>query len=120
MEIRTAKLYFGGVIINGSSLPDANTGHVRDAYNDWLAAGNKPEPIDIIDPWPQIRADRDTNINAVAFEYERHAREMRLNATVTRSTDWMTLLDQYVQDLADIPQTYQDNPDGIIWPKLPA
>lgn len=45
MKIKTAKLIENGVLLNGStSLPDGNTGHIRDSYNEWLAKGNKPEP----------------------------------------------------------------------------
>ena len=121
MKIKTAKLTGGSVLINGSlSLPDTNTGHVKDAYSEWLSEGNVPEPMDVIDPWPQIRSERDSKINAMQFEYDRNARELRLNATSTRSIKWMATLDQYVQDLADIPQTFKDNPDGVVFPQLPA
>ncbi len=45
MIITTAKQQENGVLLNGSvSLPDSNTGHVQDAYQAWLAAGNTPEP----------------------------------------------------------------------------
>lgn len=119
MEIKTAKLQENGVLINGSiSLPETNTGHIGDSYNEWLADGNKPEPMDIIDPWPQIRNERDSKIVAVQFEYDRNNRENRLAATLTRSIEWMTRLDQYVQDLTDIPQNFV-NPDDVVWPVLP-
>jgi hypothetical protein len=120
MIIESAKLQENSVLINGvHTLPDSNTGHIRTTYNKWLAQGNTPEPMDIIDPWPKIRSERDNKIIAVQFEYDRNARELRLSAAVTRPTEWMALLDQYVQDLADIPQTYKLTPDDIIWPKLP-
>lgn len=120
MKIKTAKLQEYGVLINGTiSLPDANTGHIREDYNNWLAQGNKPEPMDVIDPWPGIRSERDSKINAVKFEYDRNYRELRLSTKPTRTAGWMTQLDQYVQALADIPQTFKDNPEGIIWPELP-
>lgn len=48
MEIQTAKLIENGVLINGStSLPDGNSGHMRDSYSAWLAEGNTPEPMDM-------------------------------------------------------------------------
>ena len=48
MEITTAKLYNGGVLLNDSNaLEDGSTGHVREAFNDWLTDGNTPEPMDM-------------------------------------------------------------------------
>lgn len=120
MKVTIAKLVDKGVLINNTHhLTEGNTGHIRKSYNKWLADGNTAEPMDIIEPWPSIRIERDNKINAVQFEYDRNARELRLSAVVTRSTEWMAQLDQYVQDLADIPQTYKSTPDDIIWPKLP-
>lgn len=120
MNIKTAKLTPHGVLINGSTLmPDSYSGHIRDSYNEWLDQGNEPAPLDAVDPWPSIRAERDSKINAVQIEYDRNARELRLKAIPTRSIDWMAQLDQYIQELADIPQTFKDNPDGVIWPESP-
>lgn len=120
MEITKVEMQGDSVLINGTlSLPDGNTGHVRDSYNDWLSQGNTPEPIAEIDPWPAIRAERDSKIKAVQFEYERYNRELRLNITPTRYSDWMLALDSYVQDLANIPQVYEQNQGDIIWPTLP-
>ena len=46
MKIITAQLQENGVLINGSiPLPSSNTGHVRTAYNEWLALGNEPDDI---------------------------------------------------------------------------
>lgn len=120
MEITKVEMQGGSVLINGTlSLPDGNTGHVRDSYNDWLSQGNTAEPVEKNDPWTSIRAERDSKINAVQFEYERYNRELRLNITPTRNADWMLALDNYVQDLANIPQVYEQTPGDIIWPKLP-
>ncbi|MBQ4800872.1 hypothetical protein J8L73_17380 [Pseudoalteromonas sp. MMG006] len=120
MKINTAQIIENGILINGKiSLPDSNTGHIRNSYNEWLLQGNKPEPLKKNDPWPSIRADRDSKIKAVQFEYERYNRELRLNITPTRDSNWMLALDAYVQDLANIPQVYEQNPDAIKWPTLP-
>ena len=120
MKIAKVEMKGNGVLINGTlSLPDGNTGHVRDSYNDWLSKGNTPEPMEETDPWPAIRAERDSKINAVQFEYERNTRELRLNIKPTRDSKWMLALDKYVQDLANIPQVFEQTPDAIIWPTLP-
>lgn len=51
MEILTAKLTNDGVRLNGkTNLPDGNTGHIRTAYDKWLAAGNTPAPLDVAAP----------------------------------------------------------------------
>lgn len=48
-EITTAKLVEGGVLLNGSStLPDGNSGFLRDLYNEWLAEPNTPDPLETL------------------------------------------------------------------------
>ena len=43
MEIRTAKTVENSVLLNGTiTLMVGASGHVRDAYNEWLAEGNTP------------------------------------------------------------------------------
>lgn len=64
--------------------------------------------------WRSIRTQRDKLINEVAWRYERYARHARLGIA---QIDDMTALDQYVQALADIPQT-QTDPYDITWPVL--
>jgi hypothetical protein len=64
--------------------------------------------------WSIIRAERDRRIQEVAWRYERYARYERLNTT---QIDDINILDQYVQDLADVPQT-QTDPFNIVWPEL--
>lgn len=117
MKINKVKLISGGILINDNiCLSDSNTGHIRTSFNDWLAQGNTPEPMNIIDPWSEIRRIRDRKIAAVQFEYERNSRELRLNIVPSRSIEWIALLDDYVQALADIPQKFKDTPGEIIWP----
>jgi hypothetical protein len=59
-----------------------------------------------------IRAERDERINAVTWRYERHAREMRLGIPFT---DDIAELDEYVQDLADVPEQ-AGFPQSVEWP----
>lgn len=61
------------------------------------------------------RADRDARIAAVAWRYERHARELRLGLT---PTDNLAALDAYVQALADVP-LQAGFPSTIDWPVAP-
>lgn len=68
--------------------------------------------------WNEIREERDRLINSVSFEYEKNAREKRLLRPVSRSDEWMTNLDIYIQALADIPQNF-NNPKDVVWPTLP-
>ena len=73
----------------------------------------------IVDIWPNVRAERDNKISAVQFEYDRNSREQRLLLTHTRSIEWMISLDVYVQELADIPQTFEGIPEDVVWPTMP-
>lgn len=75
--------------------------------------------------WYSIRAKRDKLIAGQDKAYLRHARELRMGKTVddeqsptSLSSQQLESLDQYVQALADIPQTF-DNPDDVVWPQMP-
>lgn len=62
-----------------------------------------------------VRAQRDSMIAAVAWRYERHAREIRMGL---KATDSLATLDTYIQELADI--TSQSGfPNDINWPEAP-
>ena len=69
--------------------------------------------------WSDVRAERDLKIDSVRWECERNARENRLNVAPKRSDVWMIALDQYVQELCDVPQN-QTDPENITWPTLPS
>lgn len=83
---------------------------------DWMVRNKTPEELqaenDVL--WSEIRAERDNRIEAVTWRYERYARHARLNLT---QLDNIADLDNYVQALADIPQT-QSDPKNIDWPNL--
>lgn len=64
--------------------------------------------------WQVIRDERDRRIQEVAWRYERFSRYERLGMT---QIDDINSLDQYVQALADIPQT-QTDPFNVVWPTL--
>lgn len=68
-----------------------------------------PAPTEI-----EVRADRNARINAVAWRYERHAREIRLGIT---PSDDIAVLDRYIQELAGIPEQL-GFPDNVKWPTL--
>lgn len=84
-----------------------------------IQADASGKPV-VVDPPPPTdaelaataRAKRDSMIAAVAWRYERHARELRLGLT---PTDNLAALDIYVQALADV--TKQSGfPSTINWP----
>ena len=64
--------------------------------------------------WNVIRLERDRRIQDIAWRYQRIERHARLGID---QIDDINTLDQYVQALADIPQT-QTDPFNIVWPTL--
>jgi hypothetical protein len=82
----------------------------------WVVRDKTPEELqsEIEHQWNIIRQDRDTKIQEIAWRYERYARHERLNIA---QIDDINIIDQYIQDLADIPQT-QSDPFNIVWPTL--
>jgi len=76
--------------------------------------------------WSHIRSERNKKIEETDNIYLRHHRELRngkapddaQNPTALSSSQ-LAELDDYVQDLADIPQTYS-NPDDVVWPEKPS
>jgi len=63
-----------------------------------------------------IREERSRRIAAVAWRYERHAREQRLGLPLS---DDIEILDAYIQALADFPETVTDPLDPPPWPVSP-
>ena len=63
----------------------------------------------------ELRAQRDSLIAAVAWRYDRHARELRLSL---KPTDDLTALDTYMQSLADLTKQ-AGFPESITWPVAP-
>jgi hypothetical protein len=64
--------------------------------------------------WKSIRAERDRRIHDIMWRYERWSRHERLGI---QQIDSISALDNYVQALANIPQT-QEDPYDIVWPVL--
>lgn len=62
--------------------------------------------------WASVRQERDRRINEMTWRYERYARHERLGLT---QIDNIQSLDNYIQALANIPQT-QEDPYDIVWP----
>lgn len=63
--------------------------------------------------WDEIRRVRDQKIADIEWRYNRYARHQRLSIA---QIDDITVLDAYVQALADI--TAQEDPTNITWPSL--
>lgn len=75
--------------------------------------------------WQSVRKKRDKLLSETDGAYLRHHRELRNGKIVddadnptTLSTVQLSVLDVYVQTLADIPQTYSE-PDDVVWPDNP-
>ncbi|MEQ1667121.1 MAG: phage tail assembly chaperone [Sulfuriferula sp.] len=73
-----------------------------------------PIPPTLAELSAMTRVDRDTRIAAVAWRYERNAREVRLGLPVT---DDLAALDNYIQALSDISKQ-AGFPDSVVWPVL--
>lgn len=77
---------------------------------DAIIEASKPTPTA-----DSVRAQRDAKIEAVAWRYERHARQVRLGMFVQ---DDLAALDIYVQALADVPEQ-SGFPTDVEWPVEP-
>jgi Phage tail assembly chaperone protein len=80
----------------------------------WLVRDKTLEELqaETAELWNNIRKERDKRINEVAWRYERWE---RLNRLGLEQIDDINELDNYVQALADLPQT-QTDPYDIVWP----
>lgn len=67
----------------------------------------------IADKWAEVRATRDELMRNNDWRYTRYEREVRLEISPT--TDDITVLDTYMQALANI--TDQEDPFNITWPE---
>ncbi len=102
------KLTQSGVrrLSDNSDIPNDPANRDWGKYQEWLAEGNIPEPMDVPNPW-------------IAMKQERNL--------ILQSTDWTQLSDAqlteiektawgiYRQKLRDLPQDYQDA-SKISWP----
>ncbi len=94
-------------------LDEQRTGKVITADGDGNpTAVDAPAPSDA-ELWIVVRRTRDALIDAVAWRYERNAREQRLGIALT---DNLEALDVYIQALADL--TGHPDPTAIEWPVL--
>jgi hypothetical protein len=81
--------------------------------NSWhVQPKQPPNPQEIEQQWRLVRQERDQKIKDIEWRYSRYQRHQRLGLA---QLDDIALLDQYVQDLANLPQTLTD-PFNIIWP----
>lgn len=82
----------------------------------WKVRDKTPQELEseLAVQWSLVRQQRDMLIASVAWRYERYYRHERLGIA---QLDNLNTLDQYIQDLADLPQT-QTDPFKIVWPSL--
>lgn len=65
-----------------------------------------------------LRQHRDVLLAGVFWKVERHQRELRLGLPTTDSAETMLAIDQYIQELCNVPQQ-AGFPHTIIWPVVP-
>ncbi|MFS1912027.1 phage tail assembly chaperone [Vibrio sp. 10N.286.48.B7] len=102
-------------------------------YENWpekelLSSGVPQSVIDAAlnnEKWQSVRKKRDKLLSETDGAYLRHHRELRngkvaddADNPTTLSSEQLSELDVYVQELADIPQTYSE-PDDVVWPEKP-
>lgn len=75
---------------------------------------NNTQQEEIIKQWELVRKKRDLLINEVEWRIQRFYRETRMGLTLT---DDIKILDNYIQELSDIPNK-QPDPFNISWPVL--
>lgn len=114
------------VTVNGDTVP-ANTtipqGHrYWKVFEDWKAQGNTPLPHETAQERTdrlkkEVRAERDRRIDNFYWRIQRYERETRMGVSPT--TDDLAAMDQYVKDLADVPEQ-AGFPETVNWPTEPA
>jgi hypothetical protein len=67
-----------------------------------------------LDKWKRIRIERDRLMNEISWRYERYHREVRMGLT---PSDDIKILDEYMQQLADIPNTFK-LADEVVFPVI--
>ncbi|UTH76115.1 phage tail assembly chaperone [Chromobacterium sp. IIBBL 290-4] len=91
-------------------------------YQDWLAAGNTPLPVDLPDRGllaSQVRVQRDSHLFATEWLVQRHRDEIDLGRPATLNQETFNQLMAYRQALRDVPlQT--GFPERVDWPKVPS
>ena len=85
---------------------------------DWQVVGLTTSRINsrIAAQWNTVREERDKVLSDFEWKIMRYHSEVRLGITTT--TDTITDLDSYMQNLRNIPAT-QSDPYNITWPKEP-
>lgn len=94
----------------GASIPNDPGNRHWNEYLTWVSEGNTADPMDVADPWVEIRGIRDAKLSSSDFTQLPDA-----PLTAQQVTDWAT----YRQTLRDIPSTYAGNPEGVVWPSEP-
>jgi len=96
-------------ISDGAFIPNNPNNRDWRKYQTWLAEGNEPLPMDIVDPWIELRQKRNLILQSCDW---------------TLATDSpISIIDKgrwevYRQELRDLPSIYPDAGD-IVWPTSP-
>ncbi|MCB4811703.1 phage tail assembly chaperone [Methylovorus menthalis] len=93
--------------------PEGELVKVDSVLEDVPGAWSRTQPAPTVEQQAvAIRIERDARISAVSWRYERHAREERLGIPLT---DDIAELDEYIQDLAEVPEQ-SGFPQNVEWP----
>ena len=107
-------------ILDGNNIPKHPENVAYQAMQREVSEGKAQLiPFTIEQTWESVRAIRNQKIEQILWEYDRYERQTRLGLSTTRSSIWMQSLDEYIQALADIPQRYAFDIQGIVWPSPP-
>jgi hypothetical protein len=98
-------------ISDNAFIPDAPNNTDWQAYQQWVAEGNVPDPVPSSVLAVEVRAQRD----GLLIASDNHALADRWAAMTTQQQQAWT---QYRQDLRDVPQQ-QGFPQTVVWPTLP-
>lgn len=92
------------------------------AYEDWLAQGNQPEPFETEAEqaqrfWSELRALRDQKLLETDWQTRRHEEQLAASLPTSLSGAQYQELLAYRQVLRDLPDQ-TDSPEEVQWPGL--
>lgn len=111
------KLTNGSSIIrvaDGASIPADPANRDYAEYQEWIAAGNTPDPADPIDHLGNLRAERDAKLAASDWVVLKAVDQSQDGLGIQIPDVWLN----YRQELRDLPANTAD-PANPVWPQEP-